>query len=393
MASLQKRGNDSWLLVVEAGTNADNSRRRLTKTVRAKGIREARKLLAEFEVEVESGHYIAPEKMTFAAFVEEWKEKYAQHELGIKTLDIYSRFLKNRILPVFGHMRLDKIQPFHIVNFISDLSKEGSRQDGKKGPLSSGTVQYNHRIIKNIFSRAVEWKLIKSNPAADIKKHKVKRKEIEVYDEDEVTLLFELLENEPMKWRILIMLAITTALRRGELVGLEWGHVDLNKGILEVKQSISHSINGQRIISEPKTDKSNRKVSLSDNVIEHLKEYYLESRKKRLALGDAWKGGDHFFVFSNDEGNAYYPETPYLWFRAFLKKHGLKYIRFHDLRHTSATLLINKGVHAKLISERLGHSNISTTMNIYGHALQSADKDAANKLDPLVPQKKEKKNG
>lgn len=393
MASLQKRGNDSWLLVVEAGTNSDGSRRRLTKTVKAKGIREARKLLAEFETEVEIGHYIAPEKMSFAAFVEEWKEKYAQHELGIKTLDIYSRFLKNRILPVFGHMRLDKIQTFHVVNFISELNKEGSRQDGKKGNLSSGTVQYTHRIIKNIFSRAMEWKLIKSNPAADIKKIKVKRKEIEVYDEDEVTVLFELLEKEPLKWRIIIMLAITTALRRGELVGLEWKHIDLDKGILEVKQSISHSVNGQRIISEPKTAKSKRKVSLSDNVIEHLKEYYLESRKKRLALGDTWKGGEHFFVFSNDEGNAYYPETPYLWFRNFLKKHGLKYIRFHDLRHTSATLLINKGVHAKLISERLGHSNISTTMNVYGHALQSADRDAANKLDSLVPPKKEKKNG
>ncbi|WP_270406053.1 tyrosine-type recombinase/integrase [Paenibacillus timonensis] len=393
MASLQKRSNDSWLLVVEAGINADGSRRRLTKTVRAKGIREARKLLAEFEVEVETGHYIAPEKMTFAAFVEEWKEKYAQHELGIKTLDIYSRFLKNRILPVFGHMRLDKIQPFHIVNFISDLSKDGSRQDGKKGQLSSGTVQYTHRIIKNIFSRAVEWKLIKSNPAAEIKKPKVIRKEVEVYDEEEVALLFALLEKEPLKWRMMIMLAITTALRRGELVGLDWRHVDLSKGILEVKQSISHSIKGQRIISEPKTAKSKRKVSLSDNVIEHLKEYYLESRKKRLALGDAWKGGDHFFVFSNDEGIAYYPETPYLWFRNFLKKNGLKYIRFHDLRHTSATLLINKGVHAKLISERLGHSNISTTMNVYGHALQSADRDAANKLDSLVPPRKEKRNG
>lgn len=393
MASLQKRGNDSWLLVVEAGIGADGKRIRRTKTIKAKGIREARKLLAEFETEVEAGHYIAPEKMTFAAFVEEWKEKYAESELGIKTLDIYLRFLKNRILPVFGHMRLDKIQPFHIVNFISDLSKEGSRQDGRNGKLSSGTIQYIHRIISNIMNKAQEWRLLKDNPAAGIQKPKVKRKEIEVYDEDEVALLFQLLEKEPMKWRIMIMLAITTALRRGELVGLEWGHVDLDNGILVVKQSISHSINGQRIISEPKTEKSKRKVSLSDNVIEHLKEFYLESRKKRLALGDAWKGGDHFFVFSNDEGMAYYPETPYLWFRAFLKKHGLKYIRFHDLRHTSATLLINKGVHAKLISERLGHSNISTTMNIYGHALQSADRDAANKLDSLVPPKKEKKNG
>ncbi|MEC0207684.1 N-terminal phage integrase SAM-like domain-containing protein [Paenibacillus ehimensis] len=186
MASLQKRGNDSWLLVVEAGIGADGKRIRRTKTIKAKGIREARKLLAEFETEVEAGHYIAPEKMTFAAFVEEWKEKYAESELGIKTLDIYLRFLKNRILPVFGHMRLDKIQPFHIVNFISDLGKEGSRQDGKNGKLSSGTIQYIHRILKNILNKAQDWRLLKNNPAAEIQIPKVKRKEIEVYDEDEV---------------------------------------------------------------------------------------------------------------------------------------------------------------------------------------------------------------
>ncbi|MEC0207685.1 site-specific integrase [Paenibacillus ehimensis] len=103
--------------------------------------------------------------------------------------------------------------------------------------------------------------------------------------------MFQLLEKEQMKWRIMIILAITTALRRGELVGLEWKHVNLDNGIIEVRQSISHSINGQRIITEPKTLKSNRKVSLPDTVIEHLREYYLEARKKRLALGDAWKGG------------------------------------------------------------------------------------------------------
>ncbi|BFH11521.1 site-specific integrase [Paenibacillus melissococcoides] len=226
-----------------------------------------------------------------------------------------------------------------------------------------------------------------------VKHPKVTRRELEVYDEDEVVRLFEALENEPMKWRIMILLAITTALRRGELVGSEWKNVDIKDGVIEVKQTISYSKNGHRIITEPKTHKSKRKVSLSDTVTEHLKEYYLEERKKRLALGDAWKGGDHFFVFSNDEGNAYYPETPYLWFRNFLKKNGFKYIRFHDLRHTSATLLINMGVHAKLISERLGHSSISTTMNVYGHALQKADKEAANKLDSIVPRKKEKKNG
>jgi integrase len=386
MASVQKRGDNSWLLVVEAGTKADGTRNRYTKTVKAKGIREARKMLAEFETEVEAGEYIAPEKMLFSAFVDEWREKHARKELGVKTLDIYDRFLKNRILPVFGHIRLDKIMPIHIVNFLSSEK----RQDGKEGPLASGTLEYLYRILKNIFSRATEWRIIKNNPVADVKKPKVIQKEIDVYDENEISILFDALEKEPFHWQMLILLAITTGLRRGELVGLEWKHINLDTGVIEVKQSISLSENGERIITEPKTKKSKRKISLPDSIIENLKEYYLYSRKKRLTLGDAWKGGEHFFVFSNSEGNAYYPETPYLWFRNFLKKNGLRYIRFHDLRHTSATLLINQGVHAKIISERLGHASITTTMNVYGHALQSADREAANKFNSIVPLKKRK---
>lgn len=190
--------------------------------------------------------------------------------------------------------------------------------------------------------------------------------------------------------QILILLAITTGLRRGEIVGLEWKHIDLETGIIEVKQSISLSENGERIITEPKAKKSKRKISLPDSVQENLKEYYLFSRKKRLTLGDAWKGGEHFFVFPNFEGKAFYPETPYLWFRKFLKRMVSGIFVFMIYVIHLQPYYINKGVHAKIISERLGHASITTTMNVYGHALQSADKEAANKFYSIVPFKQRK---
>ncbi|CRF28561.1 phage integrase [Mycobacterium tuberculosis] len=102
-------------------------------------------------------------------------------------------------------------------------------------------------------------------------------------------------------------------------------------------------------------------------------------------MKNVWKRDEHFFVFFNEEGKPFYPETPYLHFRNLLLKHKLPYITFHSLRHTSATLLLNQGVHAKIISERLGHSNIGTTMNIYGHVLRSADQEAANKFEAILP--------
>ncbi|WP_260070705.1 site-specific integrase [Paenibacillus sp. p3-SID1389] len=211
-----------------------------------------------------------------------------------------------------------------------------------------------------------------------------------MYSEDEVRQLFKALEKEPYHWRMMITLALTTGLRHGELVGLEWKHVDLEQGVIHVKQSITMNVHGKPIIKEPKTKHSIRKISLSDAVNAELKEYYNHAKQEWKALAKIHDNENHFFVFFNNKGNAYYPESPYLWFRGFLKRHNLRYIRFHDLRQTSATLLINQGVHAKIISERLGHASITTTMNIYGHVLQKADKEAANKFDEILPLKHQK---
>ncbi|BAH41687.1 hypothetical protein BBR47_07100 [Brevibacillus brevis NBRC 100599] len=213
---------------------------------------------------------------------------------------------------------------------------------------------------------------------------KVAYKESEVYDENEIQLLFHALESEPYHWKMMITLALTTGLRRGELVVLEWKYVDLEAGTIHVKQSITNFINGEPIIKEPKTKKSIRKISLSDGVLSKLKEYYKLCTQEWDKLTGT-RDKELFFVFFNQYVRAFYPENPYLWFRGFLKKHDLKYIRFHDLRHTSATMLINKEIHAKIFSERLGHANITTTMNIYGHVLSKADKEAANKFDQIIP--------
>lgn len=383
MANIVKRG-DSWRLTVNVGKDANGKYIRHTKTVKVRTKKEAEIEWAKFKVEIEAGEYIKPDKMTLSAFVEEWREKYAKKHLEVRTQYIYESNLKLRILPALGHLRLDEIMPIHILDYLVSLSQEGGRQDRKSGGLASGTIQINHRVLKNIFSRAVEWRVIKQNPAADVKKPKVSHKEVIPYDESEVQALMRALEKEPIHWRMMITLALTTGMRRSELLALEWNHIDWKNGIINVVQSVTISIAGKARVKEPKTKNSKRKVSLPDSVLEELREYYMYRVKERDKIGDAWEGGEQFFVFSHPDGKAFHHERPYLWFRSFLKKHKLRYIRFHDLRHTSATLLINQGVHAKVISERLGHGNITTTMNIYGHALQTADKEAAKKFDNIL---------
>jgi integrase len=383
MANIVKRG-DSWRLTVTSGKDTNGKYIRHTKTVKCRTKREAESEYAKFKTEIETDQYIKPQKMTFADFVNnEWREKYATKHLEERTMYTYESNLKLRILPTFGHLQIGDIKTMHIVNYLKSLEKEGGRQDGKEGGLASGTIQYNHRILKNIFSRAVAWDFIKRNPVIGAEKPKVSHKDVLPYGENEVRLLMQALEKEPFHWQVMIKLAIHTGLRRGELLALEWKHVNWDKEQMNVLQSVSSTTAGVARVKEPKTKKSKRKVSLSEAMLELLREYQRYQSEERKAIED-WQGREHLFIFAHPDGKAFHHERPYLWFRAFLKKNKLRYIRFHDLRHTAATLLINQGVHAKVISERLGHGNIATTMNIYGHALQEADKDAANKVSDIL---------
>jgi integrase len=393
MASIEKRGVNSWRLIVEVGYNSSGKRLKRNKTIKIDDpalLKTTKRLkdylndeLVKFKIEIEADEYIAPEKMTFHAFVKEWESKYAIKHLAEKTLYTYRSNLKNRILPTFGHLRLDQIKTIHILSFLDSLTKDGARQGYRKGNLADGTIEINHRVLKNIFSRAVEWKLLKQNPISGVKKPIVRHKEVIPYDENEVQQLLIALQNEPFHWRVMVTLAITTGLRRGELLGLEWHHIDWNTGVLTVMQSVSMSSAGIAHVKEPKTKSSKRKVAIPSSMLLDLKDYYLYKLDEREKIGDMWQGGQYNFMFCHPNGKAFHQERPYLWFREFIKKKRLRYIRFHDLRHTSATILINQGVHAKIISERLGHGNINTTMNIYGHVLRAADQSAADKFESI----------
>ncbi|TJY42675.1 site-specific integrase [Cohnella pontilimi] len=387
MASLEKRGPNSWRFTVELGFDAEGKRIRHRKSVSGFTKREAEIELAKFITEVKSGNYFEPEKMVLSKFIEDWKVKYAEKQLEALTYRNYMFHIKNHILPFFGHMRLDQVKALHVVSFLTSLSSPTARKDGQDKLLSSSTIQYIYRVLRNIFNVAVEWRVINHNPVADVKKPKVTLKEVNVFSEEEVASVFTALESEPLEWRLLITLALTLGMRRGELLALEWPQVDLENAYLDVKQSFSLTQKGNPLLKVPKTKSSLRRISIPSSLIPDLKIFREKMAAERELLGDEWLGGDHWFVFTTTNGKAIYYSYASQWWRNFTTRHNIRYIRFHDLRHTSATLLINQGVHAKVISSRLGHANISTTMNIYGHVLQSADHSAAEKLNALLPKR------
>ncbi|MFJ7753187.1 tyrosine-type recombinase/integrase [Peribacillus muralis] len=392
MANIQSRGKDSYFFTVSLGKGADNKYIRRTKTIKIEQKMTPKQLkeflefeYAKFKQEILAGEYITPDKMLFAQFIEEWQKKYASKELSETTVSTYSNHLKNHILPAIGHMRIDQIMPMHIITLLDGMK----RVDDPSKPLATRTKQDTYLAIRNVFERAVEWQFIKSNPVKSVKKPRnidLVEKEVNVYDQEEVQLLLLAAEKEPFHWKIFLTLALTAGLRRSENLGLEWDNVNFKEGTIDIKQVVVRGRNGS-VIKSPKTKNSKRLISLPPSVVDELKRYQLLCRKERLRMGEKWIVKDRDWLFFNEDGTNFYPTTPTTWWSRFIKRAGVRFIRLHDLRHTSATLLINQGVHAKIISERLGHSDIRITMNTYGHALRSADQAAANTFENLFSKK------
>lgn len=391
---VRQRGKDTWQLEVDLGYYIDpktgkKKRHKKYKTIKTKSQRQAELELARFVAEVTGEGYFEPEKMNFVDFVQkEWWPKWVEKNLAHTTQDVYRRYLDARILPAFQFLRMDQVRPMHIMDFLDNLSEEGLRLDKEKGKLSGATIEYHHRILKSIFRFAVKMQIIKDNPMDGIDKPKFENKKIEVYTQEEASALLECLEEEPLHWRIIIKLAITAGLRRSELLGLEFKHFDLENRVLHVEQAVTYTKEeGYKVhpIKKGESRARQRDIVISEFIISDIKKLQLERKKERLANADRlWEGGKYNFLLCDEIGKPYNPRTIQRWWERFIKRHNLKYINIHALRHTSATLLINAGVHAKIISERLGHADITTTMNIYGHALRQADAKATEVLDQTL---------
>jgi len=275
-------------------------------------------------------------------------------------------------------LRLDQIKPVHILDFLHNIQEDGMRLDGKKGKLSSSQIFYHYRVFNNIFNFAQKLRLIKENPVKSVDKPKVEYKESEIYT---------LEESDVPHWQIIIKLAITTGMRRSELFGLEFKHIDYDNGIVHVKQALTYTKEkGYQVheIRKGNRTSNQRDIVLSKSLITPIKKLEHLRKKERMASEKLWMDGKYNFLLADSSGKPFNPEALKNWWSRFLNRHKLKYINIHALRHTSATLLINEGAHAKVISECLGYADVNTTMNIYGHTLKQADELATKKLDDAL---------
>ncbi len=346
------------------------------------------KELAIFAEKIENGEIIKSNKVTLDQFLVQWKKGYADQSMGEYTRYMTNNVYRIYIQPVFGAEYIDKIKTLHLVNFFAELK----RKDGK--PMATNTKHNIYKVLKSLFGHAFKWRLIADNPMEGVDKPSAAKKEKremrqrkKSYTAKEVEQVMSALYELPDRWRLYYIGVLLGGFRRGEMLAVQWDNVQFEAGGIYIEKQITFDEDGDKAEDEVKTEHSEGFVPMPIWYMEELKKYRTlwDIEKKNCK---AWNGGIKQYVFHPGDGQMYYPNTPSLTWRRFLAKKELPYIRLHDLRHTTAMLLREYGADLKQIQERLRHTKLSTTSDIYMHETELISRDTADRLEVLNPKNK-----
>lgn len=373
---IRQRSKKSWELRYSRGTDPATGKRLIvTATVRGDrkaAERELRRLLRTLD----TGEHVDPTRMTVSAWLTQWHET-KREEISPKSHERYGEIVNNFLIPALGALHLSKLATNNIEKAYSEWAIAG-RRDSKSGGLSALTRRYIHIILKSALSRAVEQRLLVRNPADILSKRlpKVERKEMVTLAPEQSAQLLESIKHTRTYWPVLIALA--TGMRRGEVLALRWKNVDFDRGTLRVVQSLEQTKKGLRF-KDTKTGKD-RAIVLPAYAIEELRRLKRQQAEELLALGIRQTG--ETLACCRADGEPLQPRSlthQFTILREGVK--GLPRVRYHDTRHTHATQLLADGIHPKVAQERLGHSTITTTMDLYSHVTDTMQADAAARLD------------
>lgn len=383
MATVEKRGK-SYRITVSDGYDTKGNQLRFRKTwtpqpgmteSQIKKALEKEKVL--FEIEVKSGNGGVSTKL--AEYIEYWLEKHVKVKLRPYTYERYSTHAK-RVNAALGHIKLEKLTPKHLMDFYETLSKDGANQI-TKGPLAPKTIKEIHHFISSALSKAVQWKFIKDNVAQLVDAPTSPDKEAVCLTADQAIMFINRIHREKLKYEVYFMILLLTGMRRGEALGLEWQDIDFKNNTITIERISIHSKKLGFRVGAPKTQRSNRRLSIPKELVDLLRIYKMHQQSERLLKGDDWdpEWDEHPRLFVQLSGKPMYPNCPYKRMKAIVKELGLpKGTNLHSLRHTHATLLITNNTDPSTVSGRLGHAKTSTTMNIYAHYLKPADEIAAD---------------
>lgn len=346
--------------------------------------KEAEKALINALSEFENGGYLAPKKVTLLQFSLDWLENYVKPLRKVTTYNRYRELINKYISNTIGNINMIDLEIFHIEQLLLDIKKENN--------ISNTTLQAIYTVLNTIFNRALKLKLIKDNPCKYIERPKRDKFIPDVLTIEEIPNILKAINlNNEYDYMFYIAFKITLelGLRRGELGGLEWNDINFKENIVTIKNNLIYT-NGYVKMTSPKTLESSRNIYISDYLLNILKKLHKIQNENKLRYGQFYEEN----IFENKKydlimrwfnGKNIHPMFYPKKLKKILKVIGInKNIRWHDLRHTNATLLLSQGIDFKVIQERLGHSDISTTLNIYSHVNKEMQKNATNKLNNLL---------
>lgn len=380
--SVRQAANGTWFFIVDigSGTERRQTRRRGFPTKKA-----AQAALTHILETLSKQSYVAPSRLTLEDFIEQRWLPAVKSSLRSSTHESYSRNLRLHVLPVLGSVPLQAVDAGSLTALYQRLTEDG-RKDHKFGKvLSTTTVRYIHTIVRSALQMAYEWDLVPRNAADRAKPPKPKARgdrhnQFHTWDRRELGRFLAATEDERL-YPLWLLLA-TTGMRRGEALGLSWQAIDFGTSRLSVRRSLVDVDRGEPIWSDPKTASGRRSISLDAATLAALRSEKSRQARDRLLVGPAYT--DLGLVFTHQDGSPLHPDTTSRNFRHRAAELGLAAIRLHDLRHTWATLALEAGVHPKVVQERLGHSNVSITLDLYSHVSPSMQTDAANRVAALI---------
>jgi integrase len=371
-----KRG-DSWTFILDTSLPGQRRRQKSKGGYRTK--RDALTALNEAQSTIQRGIYVEPSKLSVKTFLVDHWLPAIESGLRKSTFQGYHSAIRSHVLPRLGEMRLQALTPDGLNAFYAALLKEG-RRDGKGG-LSPNTVHNVHVMLHKALHDAVRWNYFPRNVAefSDPPRQTSSGKAMRTWTPEELRSFLLFVENDPLfaAW----VLSASTGMRRGEVLGLRWQDIDFDRRRLAIRQTII-SIDYRVEISEPKTARGRRSVALDTGTVTALRAHRAAQNQDKLKLGEAYQ--DMGLVFCRADGTPVHPDRFSQMFDKHVKDSGIPRICLHDLRHTHASLALAAGIHPKVVSERLGHSTVAFTMDVYSHAIPSMEAEAAETIANLV---------
>jgi integrase len=372
---IRERSPGHWAIILDVRDAETGKRKRKWHSFRGTK-REAQIECSRLVTELSQGSYVEPSKTTLAAFLEKWLGQI-EPRVSPRTFERYQEIARKNIVPLLGQCLITKLRPDQIAAAYAKALKSG-RCDGEGG-LSPRTVHHMHRVLKQALATAVRWRVLMHNPADSVDPPKVERRKMCALDSTETARLLGHFRGSRMF--VSVLLAVMCGLRRGEITALRWGSVNFAGAQLSIIESTEQTTKGTRA-KETKSGRA-RTVAIPSLVAEELRRHRAGQAEELLKVGI--RLSDQIHVVAQEDSQPLQPNSlTHEFVRILAKATDLPRIRFHDLRHTHATHMLANGIHPKVAQERLGHSSVGITLDLYSHVLPGMQEDAAAKVDAAI---------